>query len=533
MRWLRSSEPTERKTSLARDERGMALVYVTLLLPVIIGFALLAVDIGRLSSLQTSLQNGADSLALAGAAELDQRDDSIVRAKNAIATLVTTNRSLFASTVVTIDESVVEDCYLTALPASDVTAINPADCLSEAAGDLATSSLNARFVQIRVVPQTFDTIFPATYVGAASNTLTTTAEAAAGFQAAVCDFTPMFICNPYEPTGNTNIMNSTALMEHFDQVNYPDRIGRQINMKQTGGTSAQYFPGNFGFLIPEGTDSNPGAGALREAVGKVYNKACFVSSGVELRTGAITSIRFGFNTRFDMYDGPLNSYSNDPNYRPALNVRKGGANDKANGKGSACNPDETEIAQNSGLLRDTCFATNTCPNMGGRMGDHVWDKATYWSKAHNGAALPAAISGANVSRYDVYKYELEDINARVKNDSNNATGTGAPFRGEIGYPRCYSGASSTLSDKPDRRIFYAAILNCQALDASTTYGPIRGGSGNKLPALAFGKFFLTEPVGGDKTNTSAADGDVWAELVGLSKPGDEDGVARDIVQLYR
>ena len=87
------------------DQSGIALIYVTAALPVLIGLSLLAIDVGRLSSLQSSLQHGADALALAGAGELDRRPDAITRANLAIAELVTTNTSLFATSVVTIDEN--------------------------------------------------------------------------------------------------------------------------------------------------------------------------------------------------------------------------------------------------------------------------------------------------------------------------------------------------------------------------------------------------------------------------------------------
>jgi Flp pilus assembly protein TadG len=512
------------------DTSGIALLYVTILLPVIVGFSLLAIDVGRLWNLQSSLQHGADALALAGAGELDLRPDAIVRSNRAIDNLVTTNTSLFATTVVVVNGGAVSRCYLAALPASDATPIAVADCLDPAN---ANSSLSARFVRVIVAPVNFNTIFPATFLGAA-NSKQSNAEAVAGFKAAVCNFTPMFICNPYEPTGNTNLTEATDLYRHFDQTNYPDRIGRLINMKQTGGNGAQYFPGNFGFLVPEGAENNPGAAGLRRYVAQVAPPACFVSDGVELRTGNIESIRFGFNTRFDMYDGPFNGEKGNANYRPARNVRKGMANDKNNGAGSACNPadgDGDTDTKFSKLRRDGCFATNTCPNMGGRMGTGVWDKTTYWSRAHNGASLPGPISGQYVSRYDVYKYELNNYATLVQNDSN---GTGGSNQGgEIGSPACYNNTATPPNDTPDRRIFYSAVLNCQALNSSTTYGPIRGGSSNKLPVLAFARFFLTETVGGDRGNPNTADGDVWAEMVGLEIPGQADSVARDLVQLYR
>ena len=70
------------------------LVYVTLLLPVLIGTAVLAIDAARLSNLQTFLQNGADALALTGAAELDRKPTAITRANAAMASLVRTITNL-------------------------------------------------------------------------------------------------------------------------------------------------------------------------------------------------------------------------------------------------------------------------------------------------------------------------------------------------------------------------------------------------------------------------------------------------------
>jgi Flp pilus assembly protein TadG len=515
---------------LDTDQSGISLLYVTISLPAIIGMGLMAIDIGRLSSLQSSLQHGADALALAGAAELDTYPGATTRATNAINNLITTNRSLFATTVVTINGGAVTPCFLASIPAQDTEAITQT-CLP--VGQPA-SDTTARFVRVTVTPQNFNTIFPATFVGAASNAATAGAEAVAGFQAAVCDFTPMFICNPYEPVGNTDVLRSAELFDHF---NDPSKRRRLINMKQTGGNSAQYFPGNFGWLVPaSGTQS---AATLREQVGMSKPPACFVASGVELRTGNIESIRFGFNTRFDMYDGPMNSNRNNPLFAPAKNTRKGMATDKNGGKGSPCNPDDDALNANTlpaaypnhaYYFRDNCFYTNSCPNMGGRMGDGVWNASLYWQKAHEGAALPAALAGnANLSRYDVYKYERDTAN--MLQDSNGALNGGEDIQA-----RCYNGNANDIIDANaglDRRLFHAAVLNCRALNSSPLYGPIRGGSGNLLPVTVFAKFFITQAVGGDRGNQNIADGDVWAEMVEAETPGKANSIARDIVQLYR
>jgi len=64
---------------LLHGRKGAVGIYAALLLPVLAGTALLAVDASRLFNLQTALQKGADALALAGAAELDRKPDSITR----------------------------------------------------------------------------------------------------------------------------------------------------------------------------------------------------------------------------------------------------------------------------------------------------------------------------------------------------------------------------------------------------------------------------------------------------------------------
>ena len=65
---------------LLHDARGAIAMPLAMAMPVLFGFGMLLIDGGRYYSLQTSLQAGADALALAGAAELDRRSDSITRA---------------------------------------------------------------------------------------------------------------------------------------------------------------------------------------------------------------------------------------------------------------------------------------------------------------------------------------------------------------------------------------------------------------------------------------------------------------------
>jgi len=79
---------------------------------------------------------------------------------------------------------------------------------------------------------------------------------------------------------------------------------------------------------------------------------------------------------------------------------------------------------------------------------------------------------------------------------------------------CYGGG---LSDVPDRRTLYAAVINCQSLG-------LVGGAHSNVPVAAFAKLFLTLPLQPSQT-------DLYVELNGLVKPGD--GSNFDMVQLYR
>src|SRR5437764_15255798 len=87
-----------RAAGLWNDNSGIILPYVPMILVVIVAFAALALDGARYMTLQTQLQHGADALALAGAAELDQRSDAITRANAAINNNnLVTNKSLYGS----------------------------------------------------------------------------------------------------------------------------------------------------------------------------------------------------------------------------------------------------------------------------------------------------------------------------------------------------------------------------------------------------------------------------------------------------
>ena len=465
-----------------RSKGGGVAIYVALLLPVLIMGAVIGVDAGRLYTLHTTLQQGADALALAGAAELDRKSSAITRANNAIATLVQNKQKFEASELTDITISQVR--FLKDLPADDSAPIGSSHVTSD--------PRKVRFVEVTVTPGTLKTMFPASLLGG-SDVATAAAQAVAGFDTAVCDFTPVYICNPYEGSG-TSI---------FEAAKSPEMKRRLIALRQQGGSSSQYAPGNYGFLEPP---TNPGANELRDMLALVNPPACFLQSGVLLRPGFVATARDALNVRFDLYDGPMSGKKSNSAYRPSQNVRKGYS-------GPNCNQDPAEPPDYMGLPRDACFESGACPNMGGRMGDGDWNCQEYWATNFgSNPPPPGCIGTPSVSRYDVYRYEID--HGLIANPS---------IGGETGAPQCYN--AGELGDDPDRRILYGAVLNCQELDAE--YG-LSGSSSPPLPVEAFAKFFLTEPVG------SGSDQDIFAELVGIIEPGNSSaGLVRDIVQLYR
>lgn len=475
---------------LGRDERGAVLIYVSLMLPVLVGLGVLAVDAARLGNLATSLQKGADALALAGAAELDRKPDAITRANAAIANMVDNQHKFAIASPATVNPASIR--YLKSLPANDVSNID--------SSHVTTDPALARFVEVTVTTQTLNTVLPASFIGG-SDTATATARAVAGFDAAVCQFTPMFICNPYEGTG----------ISIWQAIADPANRRRQIKMQLGPGGTSQYFPGNYGWL--DSPMLGNGANALQEALASVKPRTCFVQNGVSQKTGNITPADSAINTRFDMYDQGFQKENGNPDYPPAMNVRKGYAVG-ANACKRAPPKDATNVLYpNENMLgRDSAF-----PQAGGRLGNGQWDFETYWTKTF-GTGFPSGWSNANLpSRYEVYRYEID----------NGQVGTAAvsgAAAGETGSPACYSGGA--LSDDPDRRIIYGAIIDCAKLS-------VHGNSGGPLPVTAFGKFFLTEPVCPDNNWNCGGRGTIWAELIGVVEPGNSNSIAHDLVQLYR
>ncbi|OBQ92929.1 pilus assembly protein TadG-related protein [Mesorhizobium sp. AA23] len=491
-----------------RDQRGIALLLVTIMLPAIIGFSLLAIDMSRVNNMHNDLQKAGDAMALAAAAELDGRTDSIVRADRALATLVS-NQYTFSTANVpqTLLAAGVTRTYLRSLPASDSTDIAAANIIT----DEVTDAPNARFVRVTVTPVGFAAIFPASFLtgNTANNSFNVGAVSVAGFTSGVCNYTPVFICNPYEMVNGTNSAGGVTLEEAVADTS----IRRRLIELRTVGNNAAYGPGNFGFLAPPDGVGN-GAQALAQTIATSRPIGCYSSQGVSTKTGQNTGpIQDAFNVRFGI--NPSGNAFNSAEYGPASNVRKGAStagNGNGNGNSNQC-PSYNQLTFNAtgnmGLPRDAAT-----PYMGGRMGDGNWNLSSYWSTNFGGTSYPSSWNTTAPTRYQVYKYEI----------ANNLVGT-ASAGGEVGTPPSSCQPPVTTVD---RRLLYGAILNCNALEAA---GNDLNGNSTNLPVEAFASFFLTEPVPG-----ASAGGSVFVELVditGRGGAGTLDSFLRDEAQLYR
>ncbi len=472
---------------LATDDRGAVLVLVTLTLPVILGFAAIVIDLGRLAAQQTELQSFADHVALAAAGELDGEPGAIARAQLAATAVITTDVQTFAQgTRALAADADIAFRFLSSLPANDDLPIT--------AAFVTAADADARFVEATVGPRnvTFWLTRAASALvgGALPNDSDVAATAVAGFTEFVCDVTPLMFCAPNDP----------AL--------YGSLPGRMIGLK-TGGA---WGPGAFGLLDhaaatdgPCGTP-NQGANFWRCATALTQGATQCVDrrAGVDIRPGNVAGpTESGLNVRFDIYSTSLNSQRNNPNFAPGPNVVKG---IRPQGGGS-CIGNNFRFTNNTvALPRDSCFATNSCP--GGRFGTGVWDEAGYIATNHNGTPPAGYVPGTGNTRYDLYLAELAAAGAGDILPSGKA---------ETGRPQC----SNQMVSNPERRVLVAAAIDCSTLPPGNASG---------VPTLDYWRIFITEPAG------ISGNGDVWVEVIDRVGPmdgGAGEGILRDVVQLYR
>ncbi len=461
--------------TLFGDRRGAVAAYVAIMSFVLVGVGALAVDLGRLYTLETELQKVADARCIAAAAELDGEPDALVRATAAAQRLgsgtpgaIVENTQLFAAGGAEVDT--VDVRFFCELPPDDLplteATMQAYDC---------PDPLSAVYDAVTVERKTLNNYLIRILGG--PDTTSLNAVSVCGVEEVVCEVPGMMICNPAEP----GAPNSDPTF--FDQP------GRLLVAKRKGGGSQFWKPGEFGLLdTPEGCT---GTNCIREFLAQVQQErpVCF-SARVNIRPGEAEAVRQGLNVRFGMYHGPMKNmskYRGNANYRPSRNVVKG-----AKRKGSACDLEDDTTGTAMGLPRDV----NVPKGSENRFGNGNWDFCGYWEVNHGPCAASPWGAGALPTRHQVYKWEIE--NAQIPDADDGLPTTEDTGKTDLVSPNqsCYRGPDLCMSPyepgcaEPllDRRELVLAVINCEAQGLN--------GNEDNVRVAEWYLMFLTEPIGG-------------------------------------
>jgi len=313
-------------------------------------------------------------------------------------------------------------------------------------------------------------------------------------------------------------------------------------------------------------DGNIGAKWTTQQLASAAPKGCY-STTVDTRPGTVAPVANGINVRFDMYDLPYfhGNEKNNSEFRPAPVVTKG----KFYASGpKICDYNNTntdiDLTDPDGpdcplgavppvgvpFPIHACFATDTCaadeptwihprfqPPADATQSAQEIFWTDYWSTNHAGNDFNVLFSMIDadgdqiVTRLEMYTWEVSAPNIPLGDVDGDGTpgelgavtGTSggdegkSTATGENGSPMKYGGAEPP---EASRRMMPVAVINCIA------DGPINGASTN-VPVVAFAKMFLSHPAEDEDDKA------IYAEMVGVLKPGVDNEILHDIIQLYR
>jgi len=412
-------------------------------------------------------------------------------------------------------------------------------------------------------------------VGVVSND--TGAQAVAGFSKSVCRIPPLMMCNPWEGpvTGDIDygwLKGKTLLVKTaeggtnawapgdmglLDPINAPWEDPINTGAKSVAVSIAKVRPP---FCFSGTVDVRPGqASSMRTAINimfDIYENPFFGKN--KIRKDDI--YRPALNVTKGYITTLTDTYETDADGNPILD---GDGNPIVSGNTCDSEPaNDDTIAM--ALPPDRCFSPTPDPTnyvdyanpqvcnsivnnhneevpmaRWDRIGDGVWDINEYWLTNH-GAVPPMPINDTvsdpyyvfdplnpeivqesitfdlNMSRYDMYRYELW-VNNMIPDNVNNVAPTNRTD-GEWGQPQCYSGTPGI--GKPDRRVTYMAVINC--LEAG-----VNGNSAGALTPIDYVEMFLIRPIRG------GSDNNLWLEFIRPVEDDPNGAAVHDLVQLYR
>jgi hypothetical protein len=475
-----------------------------------------------LAPIHTALPPPAHKAALAAATQLDRSTGARARATAAIqnpaSTRLAANITRMAndgsSSGLSVDIANITFCKTF----NDTVADTNAACTA------ATTDKDAAFVivttQIRTARYALTPIVAA-FSGTAS------ARAVAGVESAICNVAPLLVCTtPDFPTNSD--------------------IGRGIRMKVGSGNS--WAPGNYGLL-----DFGAGNTAVINALLGHGLNGCQEADDNQTEPGN-KNVTDAVNTRMDVYAGspqtknPSICSSSNGTGCPAANTRKDMTmtmsysikQDKnlpeptvpacgADATAKNANPElqYTDFAVNSGVKgfpRDTCHYSSTCGGNDSNIGDATWARDAYMAANHPGTTTGAVATAmgktaATLTRYDVYRWELQNINsgamdaqqvgatvpdsANPKIQGQNATWNytkvcnfAKPFVAKTAYPA-----------EKDRRVIPVVAADCTNLKGV-------GQAFEDYTILRAFDVFITEPSMQRSSPTPTDEKEIYGEVIG-------------------
>ncbi|MCU4654271.1 Tad domain-containing protein [Roseibacterium sp. SDUM158016] len=478
--------------SLKRNEEGSFLTIWGVSLAVLLGFLALSFDLGRIGITQTELQSYADSVALAAAGELDGGATAIDRATAAAAAMISDEQTFADGNRVLSGPLDYTLTFLSVLP--------PLDTMPTSA--VTTDPEQARYVRVDVAARSVGWTFGAAFRGLrgeeAAARSTVRADAVAGFTQIACDISSMMMCLP----------------DGFDASR---EVGTAVRLRAGGGSGGQWGAGNYGFLQPTGgaTATDPAGACAGLSSGNEEwcvlaaqrpVTTCFEMDGVDTRPGqSVGRLAAAVNTRFDIYEGVLNSHRGDPRFGPAPNVISGvSITRRGNGQ---CNIDQVEADDplyTVPLPADDCLISESCT--GGRFGDGDFASGYANYVATNYGTAPEWFPDYPTTRYGIYLAEI----------ANAIDGDVLTGRQETGAPVCNA---ENASADPERRVMIVAGIDCEANAVS--------GASTGVPVESWVRVFLLQPA----DNVTK---DIFVEILGSAGAGSGgSGTVRDVVRLYR
>lgn len=308
-----------------QNARGAILIMAAIIMVVLIGVAALALDLGRLFVLHTEMQNAVDAAAISAAAELDGEDNAQERAMAAANQEMLNHLSHFGNKAELLENLQNKEGLFTFYSwiGSNVDSLVP-PCTPEYGkceiDDPSDNSVSYVKITLDPDPALFGTddyryeidlyFLPVLSLFGieTATTASTKVEALAGSHYEVCNYPPMFICDP-------NVGGD------------PLETGEMVKLKEHG-PGDQWAVGSFGWLIPTDEDEHPnddpgddglsGNKLLGYRLGSIYGQGC-TPAIIDTGHGDKGQFpRWGLNTRFGIYG--TKAFNNGDVFPSAPNV---------------------------------------------------------------------------------------------------------------------------------------------------------------------------------------------------------------------